>query len=108
MVNKMDKYDIEITGEIVEIRDMGFENSPLILVKYKVNDEIYTITEELKMVKESSVKFLFIPIGHRLISIMEKNTGIKPRPGNIVRVKYVSSNPKDAYLPENRKDFSYY
>ncbi len=105
----MDKYDRETTGEIVEVRDMGVGKNPLILAKYKVNEETYTITEEMAMIKEKTERILLvIPVGYRLKSLMESNTGVKPRPGNNVIVKYSSNNPKDAYLPENRKGFSFY
>ncbi|MBR4262606.1 MAG: hypothetical protein IKQ35_04515 [Bacilli bacterium] len=102
------EYDSECIGEIVEVREMGEENNPLVLVKYDVDNVTYNLTESLIMKKDEPIKVGFIRVGYKLKSLMEINTGTKPRPGNKVRVRYLEKNPKKAYLPENDKNFSFY
>lgn len=95
------KCDKECIGTIKEIKLKGSDFPRVLVVEYKVNNRVYELKENLVMKKDKNIKLGFIPIGYKTKSLIEIKTGIPAIAGNKIKVKYCSTDPNIAFLPDN-------
>lgn len=84
-----------IVGKIVNLKIKGQDFPTIIEVQYEVNNNIYTISESIKL-KSEKIKIGFLPIGQKKVPILGDT-----RVGSVVRVAYNDNNPQEAYLIDN-------
>lgn len=96
----------DTNGVVKKLNVQGLEFSTKVTVEYEVEGQKYEITESLAM-KPKIIKLGFIPIGYKTKSLIEIKTGIEVIVGNKVNVKYNSTNPSQAYLPDNDAKISW-
>ena len=99
--------DKECVGIIKDIIIKGCDFPEVLVVQYEVNKIQYEIKENLVMKPYEKKKIGFIPIGYTLKSLIEIKTGIPAIVGNNVKVKYCSSDPSIAFLPDNDSEITY-
>ena len=88
-------------GVIKELKVNGIDFPTRIVVEYEVDNQKYTLVENLVMVRERNILLGFLPIGYKTKSLIEVNTGKKAIVGNSIKVKYEKANPNNAYLVDN-------
>lgn len=98
---KKSKCDKECTGIIKDIKLRGTDFPRVIVVEYKVSNKAFELKENLVMKKDKNIKLGFIPIGYKIKSLIEIKTGIPAIAGNKIKVKYCSTEPNIAFLPDN-------
>lgn len=105
---KKKSCDKECTGEIKEIKLRGTDFSRVLVVEYKVDNKIYELKENLVRKPYKKIKLGFIPIGDKTKSLIEIKTGIPAIVGNEVKVRYCSTDPNIAFLPDNDSKTTWY
>ena len=98
---KNNNYDSECIGKIKEIKVKGLDYPSTIIVNYEVDNKTYEIKENLVLKKNITKKISFIPIGYTTKRLIELKSGVPAKVGNSVKVKYCSSDPSKAFLPDN-------
>lgn len=99
--------DKECMGIIKEIKLRGSNSPRVLIIEYKVDNKCYELKEQLIMKPYKKIKLGFIPIGYRTSSLIEIKTGIPAIVGNEVKVKYCSSDPNIAFLPDNNSKITW-
>lgn len=100
--------DKECIGIIKEIKLKGSDFPRVLVVEYKIDNKSYELKENLVMKKDKNMKLGFIPIGYKTKSLIEIKTGIPAIVGNEVKVRYCSTDPNIAFLPDNDSKTSWY
>ena len=100
--------DKECKGIIKEIRTKGHEYAPMIIVEYKIDNKTYELKESLIHRPYEKKKLGFIPIGYKTKSLIEIRTGTPAIVGNEVKIRYCSSEPNVAFLPDNDSKINWY
>lgn len=95
------KCDKECMGLIKEVKLKGSDFPRVLIVEFKVDNKSYELKENLVMKPYEKKKLGFIPIGYKTKSLIEMKTGTPAIVGNEVKVKYCSSDPNVAFLPDN-------
>lgn len=93
------KCDKECIGIIKKIRYANHYRR--LTVQYNVDGKDYELTETEVNKPYETIKLGFIPIGHKTKPLIELKTKTSPTLGGTIKVKYCSSNPKIAFLPDN-------
>ena len=84
-----------VDGKIIQKKNRGLDFPTLITVEYEINNNVYRVTESLKL-KSRAIKLWVFPIGQMKYPGLP-NTDV----GTFAKVCYNPNNPKEAYLKDN-------
>ena len=84
-----------VEGRVKELKVKWLDFPTLISVEYQVADNIYVVTESLKL-KSKIIKRGFLPIGQKRVPVMG-NTAV----GSSATVSYNPNNPVEAFITHN-------
>ena len=96
---KKDKCDKECIGTIKNIKYGN--HIRYLIVQYEVDGKIYELKESEITKPYEKIKLGFIPIGYKSKPLIEIKSGNPVMLESKVKVKYCSSDPSIAFLPDN-------
>lgn len=98
---KKKNCDKECMGIVKNIEIKGMDFPSVLTIQYEVKGKEYEIKEKMVMKVSEKKKVAFITLGYKTKSLIEIRTGIPLNVGSEVKVKYCSSDPSIAFLPDN-------